>query len=97
MPAAARLNDKGVFHCSGYTIASASTDVFINGRGAARVGDKSTPHLRPGGRRCPVHVASISRGSTSVFINGKPAARVGDPLSSCTRVATGSTDVNIGG
>jgi uncharacterized Zn-binding protein involved in type VI secretion len=95
MPAAARRGDAGVPHCSGYTIATASADVLINGRGAARVGDVSTPHLLPA-RRCPTHVAPISRGSSSVFINGRPAARVGDPLSSCTRVATGSGDVIIG-
>lgn len=95
MPAAARRGDAGVPHCSGYTIATASADVIINGRGAARVGDVSTPHLRPG-NPCPGHVAPISRGSSSVFINGRSAARVGDPLSSCTRVATGSGDVIIG-
>ena len=95
MPAAARRGDAGVPHCSGYTIATASADVIINGRGAARVGDVSTPHLRPGSP-CPGHVAPISKGSSSVFINGRSAARVGDPLSSCTRVATGSGDVIIG-
>ena len=97
MPAAARRGDAGVPHCSGYTIASASGDVIINGRGAARVGDVSTPHLRPGGKRCPGHVAPISKGSSSVIINGRAAARVGDPLAACTRVATGSADVIIGG
>lgn len=96
MPAAARKGDAGVPHCSGYTIANGSSDVFINGRGAARQGDKSTVHVRPGGKKCPPHTAPISRGSTSVFINGRPAARVGDSLAGCTRVATGSTDVIIG-
>ena len=96
MPAAARRGDAGVPHCSGYTIATASTDVIINGRGAARVGDVSTSHLRPGGKKCPGHVAPISKGSSSVFINGRPAARVGDSLAGCTRVATGSGDVIIG-
>jgi uncharacterized Zn-binding protein involved in type VI secretion len=95
MPAAARKGDAGVPHCSGYTIASASGDVKINGRGAARQGDVSTGHLRPG-KKCPRHTASISRGSSSVFINGRPAARVGDSLAGCTRVATGSADVIIG-
>ncbi len=96
MPAAARKGDAGVPHCSGYTIATASTDVIINGRGAARVGDVSTSHLRPGGKKCPGHVAPISKGSSGVFINGRPAARVGDSLAGCTRVATGSGDVIIG-
>lgn len=96
MPAAARRGDAGVPHCSGYVIATASSDVIINGRGAARQGDTSAPHLRPAGKKCGIHTAPISRGSTSVVINGRPAARVGDPLSSCTRVATGSSNVIIG-
>jgi uncharacterized Zn-binding protein involved in type VI secretion len=96
MPAAARRGDAGVPHCSGYTIATASGDVIINGRGAARQGDISTGHLRPGGKKCPGHVAAISGGSSSVLINGRPAARVGDGLAGCTRVASGSADVIIG-
>jgi len=96
MPAAARRGDAGVPHCSPYVIATASSDVVINGRGAARVGDVSTPHLRPGGKRCPGHVAPIVRGSSSVLINGRPAARVGDSLLTCTFIATGSGDVIIG-
>ena len=96
MPAAARRGDAGVPHCSGYVIAGGSGDVLINGRGAARVGDSSTGHLRPGGKRCPNHTASIVSGSSSVFINGRPAATVGSSLAACTSVATGSSDVIIG-
>lgn len=96
MPAAARKGDAGVPHCSPYVIATASSDVLINGRGAARQGDVSTPHLRPGGKKCLGHVAPIIRGSSSVFINGRPAARVGDYLLTCTFIATGSGDVIIG-
>ena len=96
MPAAARQGDLGIPHCSPYVIATASGDVIINGRGAARVGDVSTPHLRPGGKRCPIHMASIVLGSTSVTINGRPAAFVGSYLLGCTFVATGSGDVIIG-
>lgn len=95
MPAAARQGDAGVPHCSPYVIASASADVVINGRGAARVGDVSTGHLRPG-KRCPAHVAAIITGSSSVFINGRPAATVGSKLAACTAVATGSSDVIVG-
>lgn len=97
MPAAARQGDAGIPHCSPYVIATGSSDVTINGRGAARAGDVSSGHLRPGGKFCPGHVAAISRGSSSVTINGRPAARVGDGLTSCTAVATGSSDVIIGG
>ena len=96
MPAAARRGDIGIPHCSPYVIATASSDVLINGRGAARVGDVSTPHLRPGGKKCPGHVAPIISGSSSVLINGRPAARVGSKLLLCTAVATGSFDVIIG-
>lgn len=96
MPAAARLGDPGIPHCSDYVIATASGDVIINGRGAARVGDVSSIHLRPGAP-CPSHVVPIIHGSSSVLINGRNAARVGDPLAECTRVAAGSPDVVIGG
>ena len=97
MPAAARKGDAGIPHCGPYVIATASSDVIINGRGAARVGDVATPHLRPAGRRCGVHAPPIIRGSASVIINGRQAALLGDALSSCTLVASGSSDVIIGG
>ena len=96
MPAAARRGDAGIPHCSAYVIATASGDVIINGRGAARIGDTSTAHLRPGGKRCPTHTASIVTGVGSVLINGRPAATVGSKLAGCTAVATGSGDVIIG-
>lgn len=96
MPAAARQGDSGVVHCSGYTIANGSSDVLINGRGAARVGDTSTSHQKPGGRRCGTHSAAISSGSSTVRINGRAAARVGDALAGCTSIASGSGDVIIG-
>ena len=93
MPAAARKGDRGIPHCSGYTIAMGSEDVFINGIAAARQGDNSTAHQLPGSPTCPTHAPSISRGSESVFVNGKPLARVGDTLTGCTAVAQGSEDV----
>jgi uncharacterized Zn-binding protein involved in type VI secretion len=95
MPAAARQGDAGVPHCSPYVIATGSSDVKINGRGAARVGDVSAPHLVPA-RRCFPHVAPIVTGSTSVFINGRPAAYMGSKLATCTMVAMGSSDVIVG-
>jgi len=96
MPAVARKGDQGVPHCSGYTIANGSNDVNINGRPAARVGDSSTGHLQPGGRRCIGHTASISQGSSSVRVNGRALARVGDSLAGCTAVAQGSPNVFAG-
>jgi uncharacterized Zn-binding protein involved in type VI secretion len=96
MPAAARQGDPGIPHCSPYVIATGSTDVKINGRGAARVGDVSAPHLIPAGKFCVTHIAPIVTGSTSVFINGRPAAYVGSKLATCTLVALGSFDVIVG-
>lgn len=96
MPAVARKGDPGATHCSGFNIATASSDVFVNGLGAARVGDQSTPHLKPGGRRCVTHTSSISSGSSTVFVNGRALARVGDPFTSCTQVRSGSGDVSAG-
>lgn len=98
MPAVARKGDQGIPHCSGYTISAGSRDVFINSIAAARQGDSSTPHLKPGPGKppCSIHSASISRGSSTVFVNGIPLARVGDPLSGCTSVAQGSPDVFAG-
>jgi uncharacterized Zn-binding protein involved in type VI secretion len=71
--------------------------VFINNQPAATVGDVSTLHKKPGGKKCSPHVAPIVTGSATVFINGKPAARVGDALAECTVIATGSPTVFIGG
>ena len=49
MPAAARKNDKCVPHCSPFNIKGASTTVFVNNRGASRVGDPVVPHKEGGG------------------------------------------------
>ena len=96
MPAAARKGDRGIPHCSGYTIAVGSGDVYINGMAAARQGDNATAHQLPGGQSFPTHAPPISRGSSTVFVNGKPLARIGDPLAGCTAVAQGSSDVFAG-
>ena len=48
MPAAARKNDKCVPHCSPFNIKGASTTVFINSKGASRVGDPVVPHKQGG-------------------------------------------------
>ena len=92
----ARLGDRGVPHCSGFSIAQGSATVFVNSKPAARLGDLSTPHLRPAGTKCPPHVAPISSGSSTVFVGGKPLARVGDGLAGCTFVASGSATVFAG-
>lgn len=96
MPAAARVGDPGVVHCSGYVVASGSPDVIINDLAAARVGDPSTSHLRPGAP-CVPHVSTISAGSPDVYVNGIALARVGDPFAACTVIAQGSQNVYVNG
>ena len=49
MPAAARKTDKCVPHCSPFTVAEGSADVFTDNKAAARVGDSVTPHKKPPG------------------------------------------------
>lgn len=95
MGAITRVGDADVAHCSGMTRAQGSTNVFINGKGVSRVGDLNTPHLRPGDP-CPTHSAPIAAGSSTVFVNGKGVGRVGDPISGCTSVAQGSSNVFAG-
>jgi uncharacterized Zn-binding protein involved in type VI secretion len=96
MPPVARKGDAGVPHCSGYVLATASDDVFVNSRGAVRVGDQSTTHLRPASP-CVPHTSTVFLGSASVFVNNRSLARVGDPLTACTQIAQGSPDVLAGG
>ena len=95
MPAATRIGDADVPHCSGMVRAEGSPDVFVNGIPWSRQGDVNTPHLLPG-VPCPTHAAPIAVGSSSVFINGRGAGRVGDAISACTSVAAGSPDVFCG-
>lgn len=96
MPKATRLGDNDTGHdaCPPTALVSASGDVFINEKGAGRVGDTYTPH---GCDVHPSHSGKISSGSSSVFINGKAAARIGDPVSCGGSAAQGSPDVFIGG
>ena len=96
MPAATRIGDADVIHCSGMVRASGSGNVFVNGIPWSRQGDKNTGHLLPGSP-CPGHAAPITTGSTTVFVNGKGAGRIGDGITSCTSVAAGSSNVFAGG
>ena len=96
MPAASRKGDSCVFHCSPFSVSGGSGSVFINGQGAARVGDSVNPHLKPGFKKCPPHAPNISKGSSTVFIDRKPAAHVGSSISGCTSVSGGSPNVFVG-
>ena len=97
MPAATRIGDADVTHCSDMVRAQGSANVYINGIPWSRQGDLNSPHLIPGGDDCFVHTAPIAIGSRSVFVNGRGAGRIGDSLSGCTFVAQGSPNVFCGG
>ena len=94
MPAATRIGDADVSHCSGMTRAEGPPNVYVNGIKWSRQGDNNTGHLLPG-TPCPTHAAPISSGSSTVYVNGVQAGRIGDPT--CTSVAAGSSNVFAGG
>lgn len=96
MPKATRLGDANTGHdaCPPVPLIGASLNVFINGKGAGRVGDPYSSH---GCKVHPSHVGTIAAGSASVFINGIPAGRIGDPVSCGGSAAQGSPNVFIGG
>ncbi len=96
MPAATRIGDADVPHCSGMTRAEGSPNVYVNSIPWSRQGDNNTVHLLPGAP-CPAHAAPITIGSTSVFVNTRGAGRIGDAITSCTSVAAGSHNVFAGG
>ena len=98
MPAATRIGDADVAHCSGMTRAQGSPDVFVNGSAWSRQGDVNTTHLLPPNiPPCPSHAAGIASGSSTVKVNTKGAGRVGDGISGCTSVAAGSSNEFAGG
>jgi len=96
MPAATRQGDKDTGHdaCPPRGLAGHSPNVFINGKGAGRMGDDYPAH---GCTIHPSHSGTIASGSSTVFINGQAAARVGDSVSCGGSVAIGSENVFIGG
>jgi uncharacterized Zn-binding protein involved in type VI secretion len=96
MPAATRIGDADVTHCSGMVRAQGSGNVFVNSIPWSRQGDVNTVHLLPGAP-CPPHAAPITIGSTTVFVNSRGSGRVGDAITGCTSVAAGSPNVFAGG
>lgn len=93
---AARLNDP----CTGHGCfpsrpnVQASSNVFVNGRGAHRQTDAYASHCCPG---AGCHGGNLAQGSSTVFVNGLPKGRVGDPVSCGGSVASGSLNVFVGG
>ncbi len=97
MPAATRIGDADVTHCSTPFRMVGSPNVMVNGIPWSRRGDINTPHLLPCGIGCCVHTAPIAVGSTTVFVNTRGGGRVGDSIAGCTSVAQGSPNVFAGG
>ena len=95
MPAATRIGDADVPHCSGMTRAVGSPNVFVNSIAWSRQSDVNTVHLLPPAP-CPPHAAPIATGSTTVFVNSLGAGRIGDGITSCTSVAAGSSNTFAG-
>jgi uncharacterized Zn-binding protein involved in type VI secretion len=88
-----------------------STDVLVDGLGAATVGSVAVnqpPHVpTPPGTsfiRPPANRGTVQAGSATVLIDNRPAARLGDPVRTCNdpvdlpagSVTGGSPDVQIG-
>lgn len=94
---AARLGD----HCSGHDCypprpsITSSSDTFIDGIPALRVGDKYEQHCCTS-PPFDCHEGTVISGSGSVFINGQSAARVGDALDCGSTVNNGSSSTFIG-
>jgi len=95
MPAAARLGDTCTGHgCWPPRASSAgSSNVFINGKPAHRVGDGWSSHCCPN-NGC--HSSALAAGSGSVFVNGAALGRVGDSVACGSAVASGSGNVFAG-
>jgi len=96
MPAATRIGDADIPHCSGIVRAVGSPNVFVNSIPWSRQSDVNTTHLLPGAP-CPSHAAPIAKGSSTVFVNSLGSGRIGDAISGCTSVAQGSPNVFAGG
>ncbi|WP_429236455.1 type VI secretion system PAAR protein [Aeromonas salmonicida] len=92
---AATVGDIGTDHDGFHPtpIISGSTDIIIDNKPAARVGDPLAPHSKPGS---PPHPRSIATGSSTVFFNGKPAALTGSGIDCGGGVIIGGSSVIIG-
>lgn len=92
-PPVHRLNDFSAGHCfEPRPIITASQNVFVNGRGATRIGDYSPTHTCGDSSHDSVMVG----GSSTVNVNGIPLCRVGDPHSCGDRAGQGSPNVFSG-
>ena len=83
----ARLNDPSDH---GGHIITASSDVFVNGIGIARLGDSHS---------CPIAghgVTPLVTSSSTVFADTKGVVRVGDKTGCGATISAGSPNVNAG-
>jgi len=70
-----------------------SSNVFVNGIPAVRVGDPYDSHSCPAS---PPHSSAAASGSATVFVNGIPVHRIGDSISCGSTASNGSADVSAG-
>lgn len=96
MPGVVRLSDI----CTGHGCwpprpnVQASTDVFVNSRGAHRVGDAWASHCCPGDG---CHASVACTGSPNVYVNSKAVCRCGDAVCCGSSMATCSGNVFANG
>lgn len=72
-----------------------STSVFINGKGACRLGDTITIHNHKVGNSCVPHTKTITGSSSTVFVDGIAIARDTDSADAGS-ITSGSTDTFSG-
>lgn len=86
MPGVAR---KDLDSASGIAI-EGSQNVFCNGKGVVRIGDKVASHGLPPHSPTPPMI----EGSANVFANGIGIVRAGDKAN-CNHIITGSSNVSV--
>ena len=90
MPAVTRVGDTNTGHdlCPPVSLASGSSNVYVDKIAVGRVGDSYSAH------GCIIHLphsGTIASGSSTVFVNGIPVGRIGDSVSCGGSVAQGSS------
>lgn len=70
-----------------------SSDTFINGIGAVRIGDVVAPHNAAG---CGLDSSVVTLASSKVIINNRGAARIGDQYTSDNIIVSGSSNTFFG-
>ena len=87
MPGIARKNTD----VAGGVAIEGSDNVFVNGNGAVRIGDKVASHGRSPHSPTPPMV----QGSSNVFVNGIGVVRAGDSANCGHKMASGSDNVFV--